>query len=428
MRKVGKESKTNKGAIYEGEPMKTLTATFAITTPMFLGDANQESTGLRPPSIKGALRFWWRALVWKDILRNKHGDTIAALKELHKQEQELFGAAAKEVNHEQVGGQGKFLLSVEDVVETVNESGKVTVPQIPDGSGCKYLLGQGMGERTPLAVKEFALKVLFKPGASAVDQQGIIDAVLIFGLLGGLGSRARKGYGSVAIESYTDSGLSANVELPEIPKTVEEFSNLVNRLMGALTNGLPPYTAFSEKTRIDISETGNNALTLLEHVGTEMQLYRSHGQNGRVGGQPAERNFGSTGNYFAGRYNDHDLALNVAQGNSNAVKTHPARVVFGLPHNYFFSSTAPRVNLNVDANGKDRARRSSPLLIHVHKFSDGSCMVVQTLLPAQFLPPCDKVALKGKGRPLEFPANVDWNVITTYLDRFIQKQAVIPRP
>lgn len=40
----------------------TITATFEIVTPMFLGDADQKATSIRPTAIKGALRFWWRAL------------------------------------------------------------------------------------------------------------------------------------------------------------------------------------------------------------------------------------------------------------------------------------------------------------------------------------------------------------------------------
>ncbi len=42
--------------------MTVITATYRVVTPMFIGDADQKATSLRPPSIKGALRFWWRAL------------------------------------------------------------------------------------------------------------------------------------------------------------------------------------------------------------------------------------------------------------------------------------------------------------------------------------------------------------------------------
>ena len=51
--------------------MNTLEATYRIVTPMFIGDAEQKATSLRPPSIKGALRFWWRALNWKSYLQKQ---------------------------------------------------------------------------------------------------------------------------------------------------------------------------------------------------------------------------------------------------------------------------------------------------------------------------------------------------------------------
>lgn len=77
-----------------------LTATFAVTTPLFLGGADLQNgrPELRPPSIKGVLRFWWRALAW-----SRHdGD----LSKIHSAEAELFGAAGDA----KTGGQASFLL------------------------------------------------------------------------------------------------------------------------------------------------------------------------------------------------------------------------------------------------------------------------------------------------------------------------------
>lgn len=59
----------------------TVTATFEIVTPMFLGNSDQKATAIRPTSIKGALRFWWRAM---------NGDL--SLTELAKKEARLFGS------------------------------------------------------------------------------------------------------------------------------------------------------------------------------------------------------------------------------------------------------------------------------------------------------------------------------------------------
>ena len=43
--------------------MQRIKASFEITTPMFLGGANQENTAeLKSTSVKGVLRFWYRAI------------------------------------------------------------------------------------------------------------------------------------------------------------------------------------------------------------------------------------------------------------------------------------------------------------------------------------------------------------------------------
>ena len=42
-------------------------ATYLVTTPVFCGGAHRERAELRPPSFKGVLRFWWRALSWSRL-------------------------------------------------------------------------------------------------------------------------------------------------------------------------------------------------------------------------------------------------------------------------------------------------------------------------------------------------------------------------
>ena len=79
---------------------------------MFLGGASPQelADNIRPPSIKGALRFWWRALNWQRVYR---GDSDAqkrsALNDLHQLEAELFGLA----HDGKTGGQSRLLLRSE---------------------------------------------------------------------------------------------------------------------------------------------------------------------------------------------------------------------------------------------------------------------------------------------------------------------------
>src|SRR5262245_51634695 len=66
--------------------VERITATFEIVTPMFMGGADpKRSCELRVPSIKGALRFRWRALAWSRF--------EGQLKDIHKEEARLFGSA-----------------------------------------------------------------------------------------------------------------------------------------------------------------------------------------------------------------------------------------------------------------------------------------------------------------------------------------------
>jgi len=64
--------------------MKTVTFICESITPMFMYGADGKTPELRPASIKGVMRFWWRAI---------HGDL--SLKELHKKEGDIFGSTEK---------------------------------------------------------------------------------------------------------------------------------------------------------------------------------------------------------------------------------------------------------------------------------------------------------------------------------------------
>jgi CRISPR-associated protein Cmr1 len=163
---------------------------------------------------------------------------------------------------------------------------------------------------------------------------------------------------------------------------------------------------------MDISDVAGDPLKLLDAVGREQQLYRSFGQQGKVNGQEAERNFKP----------DHDMIL--AATNGATLQTAPKRTVFGLPNNYFFSSTKGKADVNYAPNNQE-SRRSSPLLLHIHPLSDGSFVAVHTLMPAKFLPTGGNIQIKSGRNVSNVPASPDWQVLHTYLDRFEEKKGVI---
>jgi CRISPR-associated protein Cmr1 len=390
--------------------MKTLEATYRIITPMFIGDAEQKATDLRPPSIKGALRFWWRALNWKNV---------DSLKDLHEKESRLFGSAATDNDG---GGQGCFLLQVTLDSDVKPLEPKILLQKYPlhNQNGYIYLLGQGLYQRAQAratylrsalpATSTFKISLCFRRNADKQQRKSMAETLLLFGMMGGLGSRGRRGFGSIAIQELDGD------ENYQVPKNIEEYKMTLKEMCQSLPVDLPPFTAFSKESRIDVSLTGNNAQELLNNIGSQMNSYRSF--------KSQEKNFKL----------DHDLAYDITQG--NPVTKHPKRVVFGLPHNYFFTSIKPAKDAKVDVNpvhqkgrgwtSEGRGRRASPLFIHLHQFPDNqNYIAIQALLPAVFLPDSDRIEMKGSAKTCQIPHNIDWQVIHHFLDRFTTRTRII---
>ncbi|WP_006786752.1 RAMP superfamily CRISPR-associated protein [Thiorhodospira sibirica] len=391
-----------------------IVAHFEVVTPMFIGDGEQIARDVRPPSLKGALRFWWRALRWGHCLSAAGGRVDAALRQLHHEEAVLFGLAVKGDQ----GGQGMFSLTVEYQGKVV---GRRDANAWKPGLGTQYLLGQGLWHFRDRLLRDYLPEggqfvVRLRPHRRQ-DQAlwaSLEDALLAFGLFGGLGSRARRGLGSVSLIALEGSG-------HVLPKTRAEYLRCAQRLFSHSLNikEMPPFTACSAHTRLDVSNQGKKPLDLLEAIGGEFQLYRAWGNNGKVGSKDAERNFAL----------DHHEALRAAQG--ELPKKVPQRVVFGLPHNYFFSGSKAKVDISVHKEAAGE-RRASALLMHVHRLCEGDYLGVQVFMPAAFLPgragkPGQLKFKPGRGREmrLECPDTaVDWKVVHRFLDRFTERSSV----
>jgi len=173
--------------------METIEATFKVVTPMFISgaDPDQDKAELRLPSIKGALRFWWRALAW--------GWYEGQLSRIREEEAKLFGSTD--------AGQAAVLMRLES---HQNRSGTPRFRDVPGaiylgygvmnfrGELCRHCLDTGSG---------FALSLSWKESTLARDQQTqILDSLKIMGLLGGVGSKSRKGYGSITLTKVETNG------------------------------------------------------------------------------------------------------------------------------------------------------------------------------------------------------------------------------
>lgn len=357
-----------------------ITVRYRVVTPLFCGGANpRDSAELRLASFKGVLRFWWRALAWA-----RYGGD---LKEVQSAEDELFGSGGGQARRSRV----VMRLATVSGYEQRCESEVLKDSRGVVGHGARYL-GYGLMDafgatagklrRACMVAKDsttpFEFEVQLR--CNAVPEEDLFllqNALGLMGTVGGLGARSRKGYGSIALSAMSDG-----IGSWKPPTSIKELANRIKTLVTRdCPESRPPYTAFSKGSRFvlldlgDVDRPAGDALVLLDRVGRELIRYRSHGQRGRIlGSEPSERNFPT----------DHDVMEAVALRRGGRPRSHPRRVAFGLPHNYFFSSNPDGLR-KAEVTPQDHDRRASPLFIHIHTCGD-SPIAILSFLPALFLP------------------------------------------
>ncbi|HET9626212.1 MAG TPA: type III-B CRISPR module RAMP protein Cmr1 [Kofleriaceae bacterium] len=371
-----------------------ITARYHVATPMFCSGADPSAAELRLASFKGVLRWWWRALAWSRL-----GEDGARIRTA---EDRLFGSAD--------GGQSRVIMRIaHSTARAVNGADAISHWAL----GARYLafgaaVVPGKHDAKPargaLAPFDFTLELVLRARAPALpaDERALLDdALRVGGLLGGLGAKSRKGYGSLALVELAIDGAPIWRAPASLDALAAEIAPLLRR--AATAKQLPPYTALSAHTRIVLvaSPAATSPIELLDRVGREIVRYRSWGRDGRVLGNVArEENF----------KDDHDLMKRPARTR----RSHPQRVGFGLPH--------------PNGNGADQRvrpgdhaidRRASPLLLHVRSCGD-SAVAVLSLIPAVFLPGAAPTIDVGAGQrvPLASPEALR-RPIDALLDRFL---------
>lgn len=174
--------------------MKSITFTCEVITPMFLAGADGSTPELRPASIKGAMRFWWRAM---------NGDL--SLDQLHRQETELFGGVGK--NDE--GKRSAFNIFTESLSLPTREN--ILVPHKP------YMRGNSFDVKGKFKV---SFSVLNENKQFSLEQIGAIFQLTC--LLGGFGKRVRRGMGSVCVVSGSERYFRSMQSVRDIKVLVEK--------------------------------------------------------------------------------------------------------------------------------------------------------------------------------------------------------------
>ncbi|MBI3358801.1 MAG: type III-B CRISPR module RAMP protein Cmr1 [Nitrospirae bacterium] len=425
--------------------MQTLSATFKIVTPMFIGGADQSpSDGIRPPSVKGALRFWYRAI---DPDYKKH-------------EARIFGGSGKD------DGQAIFLLTLDRVItetkhwdkeryECLNEDHPNKPKDLSTNNkswtlnGNTYLgfsLTMGDNKRTAiLSNKTFTIKLLFKRQPDEQDQKRILAALWLFGHIGGLGSRSRRGFGTVALQSWESDWTEMNTLAsahgagsPEewLNKFGSGFKQLKEWFPG---DGSPDHTVLGAGRDFYLFTAG--------HGGESRQCTDRNGQTkaydyfawemamdvaGKTMQQFRQRYLLTDQNKDYFRIKAHLCEKNnlTASGVTPALLSGsaPERVAFGLPLTFRYSSLQ---NVRITFQGTTHDRSASPLWIRIVEIN-GKCHPFFALLNARLLAQGEKVAdqkdvqtAKRNNRPVSPSYNAPANtILQTFCSKELEPNAL----
>jgi len=139
-----------------------------VITPMFLAGADGKTPELRVPSVKGMMRYWWRAI-----------RAESNIEKLHNEEAQIFGSSDEKI------GKSKFSVRMTSKELVTNDF-------LPVPHSTKKFKFKGLDIN-----QQFSIVLSGKN--DIVIYKEILEVAL---LLGGLGKRSRRGFGSIHCKSW----------------------------------------------------------------------------------------------------------------------------------------------------------------------------------------------------------------------------------
>ncbi len=367
----------------QGGSMQDIEVTLETVTPLFLGGA--ETRGIpevRAPSFRGGMRYWLRAL-----LGIQHASNLA---KIHEIEESVFGSTDRS---------SSVSIRANEISDTEPFSKNFSPDNDP---GKNYLLWatQTAGRQAfPAATTKIELKM------NCRKQEDLASAAIwLLVHLGGLGTRSRRGLGSLFV---------ADVEKwnPEFPSLVfsgenyqefladgmEKWQQILN-LRPANLHGLPKFDILHPSYSgifIYQSDQGNwtDWKDALEWLGNNIL-----------------RDFRDTAKFKS----DHDGVLNVIKGTGKPPTVE--RAIFGLPMQFYYSGyhqEFKRNHRNINDKesrkyataqilpsfpGKKFERRASPIHFKFAKLTDKSLILIATFFKSEFLPSDFNLRISPGGR------------------------------
>lgn len=237
---------------------RMLVVRLKVVSPLFLGEADNANAELRPPSLKGALRFWWRAV-----------QSSAVDSQMLASENRIFGGAGRDEGQSSV-----LITTVPNSVQKAKGVVPKPKPLNQQNAGVGYM-GYGLPERECIQTdSQFTLRLLFRDESF---REPVLRSLWALTHFGGLGARSRRGFGSVVVVDTSELGRGW-----ALPQSQQELAAAIQHFLRNANAGsrpaFPEYSAFSSHSRVYIGSPRPTWKAVLDGMGAFL------GQAGRTPG------------------------------------------------------------------------------------------------------------------------------------------------
>lgn len=410
--------------------MKRARLQLEVVTPAFLGGAApDEKAEWRAASVRGQWRWWFRALAGPRL-----GQDLA---EVAEAESRIFGST-----------RAASIIQVRASPAQPPSRPAKTHLSIPDGRSAEQLATDwGIGHEHPdFAATEQRLRIhdaggrevatsgVAYLGFGCIEYSGTVQRAYIepqteleltlqwrerdwgklkqewraaaglalqaWLLLGGIGTRSRKGFGSLHLKGV-EGHLPDEFDL-SVPRSSQQLESQIAPLLQADAPDSPPaWSQISKATRVYmVTGIANTWEDALDRVGGWLIAYR------RRYGAATEARSGLEDRDYQWVFGDEPGEI-------------PDRSGFGLPLP-FGERDAPRVTARSAEGGQ--LRRASPLLIHLAPLAAGSFQPILAHLDGRFLPDGAQLQVGGQRGA---PTQAQKDIVQHFLDDLVDKGKIV---
>lgn len=273
--------------------MHKITFECETITPMFLSGADGSTPELRPPSIKGALRFWWRAM-------NGH----LPLKTLKEREGEIFGGT------DNGGKRSRVIIRIPHEAN-LNTSVSELVPHKP------FMKQNAFQPKQSFKVILGISGVISTKGKDIFGMEQLSALFQLTCIFGGFGKRVRRGMGSVKVINGLDDSQDKPIQVYPNP-SIMQIHALINQLTPhyIMAGGSIHYAkqgnqlGYGTLQQVEIGESKSNILRIISNT-----THDFHSQE-----NPPFKYNASIGHAFRGRFAS-PIYVSVLEGNKAIICT-----------------------------------------------------------------------------------------------------------